>query len=86
MRISKSLPSAAHQEFMADIKAAMAKHPDLSAMEMLALASQLVGNLVALQDQRAMTPAQAMEVVAQNIEEGNKVAIETCLGDTLGNG
>lgn len=39
---------------------------------MLAVASALVGQLVALQDQRRMTPAMAMEVVARNIENGNR--------------
>jgi hypothetical protein len=42
---------------------------------MLAVASVLVGQLVALQDQRSMTAAMAMQLVAQNIEVGNREAV-----------
>lgn len=62
--------------FMNDLKAALGKHTNLSAMQMLAVASQFVGNLIALQDQRKVTPAMAMECVARNIEIGNPAAIE----------
>lgn len=62
--------------FMDDLKAALAKHTNLNAMEMLAIASQFVGNLIALQDQRRVTPAMAMELVSKNIEIGNQAAIE----------
>lgn len=65
----------AHRAFMADVKAAMGKHPTLSALEILALTSQLVGNLIALQDQTKITPATALQVVSENIEEGNRQAI-----------
>lgn len=58
---------------MAKMKAAI--DPQLEPMEMLALVSQLVGNLIALQDQRRITPEMAMIVVSQNIEVGNQEAI-----------
>ena len=66
----------AHVAFMGDLKAALAKHTNLSGMEMLAVASQFVGNLTALQDQAQWTPEQVMGVVARNIEIGNATAIE----------
>lgn len=44
----------------------------LTAMDMLAVAANLLGKLVAMQDQRTVTPAMAMEVVAKNIERGNQ--------------
>jgi hypothetical protein len=36
----------------------------------------MLGKLVALQDQRTVLPAMAMEIVAQNIECGNKQVLE----------
>jgi hypothetical protein len=56
----------------------------MTALEMLAVAANLVGKLVALQDQRVTTPAQAMEVVALNIELGNKQVIEELAGSVGG--
>jgi hypothetical protein len=60
----------------ADIDAAFGKHKDdITPMEMLAVAAQVVGMLLALQDQRKITVAQALAVVQANIEEGNQAAI-----------
>ena len=42
---------------------------------MLAGASQIVGTLIALQDQRKMTPDMALAVVQANIEAGNQQAM-----------
>lgn len=47
----------------------------LSAYEMLAVAANLVGKLVAMQDQRCTTPQMAMELIAKNIEYGNAQVI-----------
>lgn len=58
---------------MAKLKAAL--DPLLDGQEMLALVSQLVGNLIAVQDQRKLTPDMAMTLVAKNIEIGNLEAI-----------
>lgn len=71
----KSLqPSPAHTAFRDEMVAAMSKHQHLRADEMLAIASYFVGQLVALQDQRKMTAAMAMEIVSGNIELGNEHA------------
>lgn len=77
-------PTAEHNAFMADAKALLGKYEHLDAVQLLALASQLVGNIVALQDQTKMTVDTVMAVVASNIEEGNAVAIDTFLGQTAG--
>lgn len=61
---------------MDDMKAVIGRHEHLSASAMLAVASQFVGNLIALQDQTKVTPKMAMELVARNIEIGNAAAIE----------
>lgn len=62
-----------HEVAYQDICALVNKHADrLSAVELLAVASNMLGKLLALQDQRTMTSERAMEIVAQNIEYGNK--------------
>lgn len=64
---------------MKSLKAALAEHEQLSGQEMLAVVSQLVGNLIAMQDQRKYTPAAVMDMVAQNIEIGNKIVIDSIM-------
>ena len=51
----------------------------LDAAELLAITAHLCGQLVALQDQRRMTPAMAIELVQQNLEQGNREVIENLL-------
>ena len=48
----------------------------LGAQGMLAVASALVGQLMALQDGREVTPAMAMEIVACNLEAANRRAVD----------
>lgn len=60
---------------MDDMKAVIGRHQHLSAQHLLAVASQFVGNLIALQDQTKMTPAMAMDLVARNIEIGNQTVV-----------
>lgn len=48
---------------------------DLTSGEALALCAFVTGACVANQDQRNMSPAQAMEIVARNIEAGNAAAV-----------
>jgi hypothetical protein len=76
-------PKPEHDKFMNDLKAQMPA--DMPAQDILAVVSQFVGQLIALQDQRQMTPDQAMQVVSQNIEIGNQAAILTLM-DTEGEG
>ena len=47
----------------------------IDAQEMLAIAANMLGKLVALQDQRTMTKDMAMEIVIRNLELGNQQAI-----------
>lgn len=68
----KVRPTAKHEAFRSDCLALLNKHAGaLDATEMLALASHMVGQIVAMQDQRKVTPNRAMEIVARNIEQGN---------------
>jgi len=66
-----------HEVAYQDICSLVNKHADkMSALELLAVAANMLGKLVALQDQRTTTPSQAMEVVAQNIEFGNRQVLD----------
>lgn len=66
-----------HEVAYQDLCRLVRKHAHkLSALELLAVAANMLGKLVALQDQRTITPAKAMEVVAQNIEHGNLQVLE----------
>lgn len=46
--------------------------PELSALELLAVAANMVGKLIAMQDQRKVSPEFAMEIVIHNIKIGNE--------------
>jgi hypothetical protein len=53
------------------------KHADkLTSLELLAVAANMLGKLIALQDQRTVSPEAAMGVVTRNIEYGNKQVLE----------
>ena len=66
--------------FVDDLKSAFKRHTHLRADEMLAGASQIVGTLIALQDQRKMTPDMALAIVQANIEAGNAQAMAEVIG------
>lgn len=62
-----------HEVAYQDICALVSKHAtELTAAELLAVAANMIGKLVAMQDQRTMSPKMAMKVVARNIEVGNR--------------
>jgi uncharacterized protein YejL (UPF0352 family) len=68
-----------HEVAYQELAALLKKHADaggLSGLEILAVAANMVGKMVALQDQRLVSPKLAMEVVAQNIEHGNRQVLE----------
>ena len=45
----------------------------------LAVASALVGQLIAMQDQRTVTPAMAIEIVVRNIKSANQEVLDGLL-------
>lgn len=70
-------PTAAHRAFRDDLLAVLKKHAGhLDAKDMLALGAHMVGQILAMQDQRTLTPAAAMEIVSLNIEQGNREVID----------
>jgi hypothetical protein len=74
--MSVRLAKPEHEVAYADLTALVSKHADkMSSLELLAVAANMVGKLIALQDQRKVSPQLAMEIVAKNIEYGNSQAI-----------
>lgn len=66
-----------HEVAYQDLANMLRKHADkLTSLEMLAIAANMLGKIIALQDQRKVTKDMAMEVVAANIECGNKHVID----------
>ncbi len=60
-----------HEVVYAELVALLDRHTgDLSALEVLAVAANMVGKIAAMQDQRRGSPEEAMETVAHNIEIG----------------
>ena len=81
----KHLAKPEHEVAYRDICGLVAKHADrLTAAELLAVAANMLGKLVALQDQRTMTPKEALEIVAANIEFGNAQVLEQLKVSTVG--
>lgn len=75
-------PTAAHLAFRASLEAAIAEHcAHVNAVEMLALVSHMLGQIVAAQDQRTMTNDMAMEIVVANLQRGNSEAVERMQGE-----
>lgn len=77
MGFKVSVPGEIQHQFHNDMIAVLRKHGGaLRADEMLALAAYSVGQIMAMQDQRTMTPAMAIELVRANIEAGNAHAVD----------
>jgi hypothetical protein len=67
-----------HEVAYQDLTALVSKHANkLTPLELLAVAANMLGKLIALQDQRKTTPEMAMRVVSDNIEYGNQSVIAT---------
>lgn len=84
MSVHRSKPE--HEIAYQDVVSLLDRHAGkLDAAEMLAVAANMLGKLVAMQDQRTMTTAGAMEIIAHNVEIGNRQVFENLL-KTRGNG
>lgn len=83
--MSVHLAKPEHEVAYQDLCQLMSKHASkLTALELLAVAANMLGKLVALQDQRATTPEMAMKVVSENIEHGNRMVIAQLAGSIGG--
>lgn len=64
---------------------AMQPHADLLGGEnMMAVLAYTLGQIVALQDQRKLSPDRCMAIISGNIEQGNQDAIAQWLGSPEG--
>ena len=80
MRLKKATVSQEHKSVYKDLAALIARHAEgMTALEVLVIAGNIVGKLVAMQDQRTVTPTMAMEIVLKNIEAGNAEALAIIL-------
>lgn len=70
-------PTAEHTAFRDEALDLLRRHcGHLPAEEVLAVAAQMVGQIMAMQDQRTMTVERAAEIVWHNIEAGNAAAVD----------
>ena len=66
-----------HEVLYQELTALLRRHGDaMSAEEMLAVGANLLGKLLAYQDQRTMTRERGLEIIIKNIELGNQQAID----------
>ena len=77
--------SSAHEQCRDAIIRAMEPFAEkIGPVGMLAVASTVVGQLIAMQDQRTMTPEMAMNLVCKNMEEANKAVVDGLRNTTAG--
>lgn len=75
--MSLHLAKPAHEVLYQELVAILRRHGDeMSAEEMLAVAANMLGKLLAYQDQRTMTRERGLEIIIKNIEYGNQQAID----------
>jgi hypothetical protein len=68
-------PDNSHNAYLDALKAALITVPDMPVDQIMAIAAQYVGMLLAMQDMRKMTAQQGLELIMRNIETGNQTAI-----------
>ena len=65
-----------HEVAYQDICALVNRHADkVDSLQLLAIAANMLGKLIAFQDQRTVSPGRAMDVVARNLKLGNQQAL-----------
>jgi hypothetical protein len=80
MKLKRKDTETEHEVAYADLLALIGKHGNkIDALEMLAIASNVVGKIMAMQDQRTMTVQACLELIMRNIELGNQQAIAEIL-------
>ncbi len=84
--VSSRLAKPEHEVVYQELCELVNRHArNLSPLELLAVAANMVGKLVALQDQRTISPMMAMEIVAKNIQFGNQQVLDELRGKGDGN-
>ena len=65
-----------HEVLYQDLVKLIGRHGDkVTAEELLAIGANMLGKLLAYQDQRTMTRERCLEIILKNIELGNQQAI-----------
>jgi sulfur transfer protein SufE len=65
-----------HEVLYQDLAKMLGRHGDkVTAEEMLAIGANMLGKLLAYQDQRTMTRERGLEIIIKNIEHGNQQAV-----------
>lgn len=66
-----------HEVAYQDICTLINKHADqIDALELLAIAANMLGKLIAMQDSTKHTSEEVMKIVSENIEYGNRQVLE----------
>jgi len=66
-----------HEVLYTELVELVTRHTaNMSKIEILAIAANMIGKLIAMQDQRVITSEMALEIVIKNLEEGNRQALE----------
>ena len=87
MSAKRILANSEHEVAYQELVALVGRHAaEVSAVELLAIAANMLGKMIALQDQRTMTRERALEIVLKNIEAGNQQAIDDLAGSVAGHG
>lgn len=74
MRVRTVEAAPKHEVAYQELAAVLKKQADLgvSAEELLAIAANMLGKLIAMQDQRTMTSERALKIVIENMTHGNE--------------
>lgn len=85
MSVTTHTASPDHEVLYQDLAKLITKHAEkINEKEMLAIAANMLGKLIAMQDQRTMSREVAMEIVVLNIEKGNEQVIQGLARGLLG--
>lgn len=84
MGLNSRPPSAAVAAARAEVLEVLRRHQPMEPIEMVAVLAQTLGQMLALLDQRQFTPAQAMQVVEENLVAGNAAMLDKVFGSTGG--
>lgn len=83
--MSRVMANPEYEVAYQDLCALISKHADkMTAAEILALAANMIGKLIALQDQRTMSRERAIKIVCENLEAGNAQILAMLSGPPAG--
>lgn len=85
MKERRVLAKPEHEVVFDELKALIMRHANkITSEELLAIAANLVGKIIAFQDPNVMSLERANLIVAANMERGNEEAVARLMDDTAG--